>query len=441
MTMTVDSLNEIGSGKGTSSHFRESVRLLEELHFLMADGKGETDEADRVRDLMDEHWYAMSPDEIRRVEGLSADLYTLVDPPSPPREVAQSEIDESNQLSASAVKKEDWDRVLELLRERPHPHPPHKVAYIRALAWYKLGDLETSLLFLGRAVSLCPDNFEYLDFLISVLLQNGRVTDALFNADKVLNAGEFVHPDVLCRIANELFGSIHTVGDEAEAKTVAEKVVCLTRKAIQNEMKLLEPERSEASATGAQANLGICYRLLGRDDLALEAFNAVLERDPDNDASLVGRGLLRFRSDQALAMEDFQKAVHGNSPYVWPYYFYAFHLITSGQYDECLRAGRAGLLRTNDPATTAEFYEWIAIAQAALGQGRSAVQASFENARSLAPWSQQIERNYQLFLQTPAAPSVGHRAWSLARACEPEDASRRLIHQFSSRVNSRERAA
>ena len=171
--MTVDSLNEIDSGKGTSSHFGVSVRLLKELHFLMAEGKSETDEADRVRDLMDEHWYSMSPDEIRRVRGLSADLYTLVDSPLPPEQVAQSEIDEFNQLSANAVKNEDWDRVLELFREHPHSHPPHSVAFIRALAWDKLGDLETSLLFLGRALSLCPNNFEYLDFFISVLLQNG----------------------------------------------------------------------------------------------------------------------------------------------------------------------------------------------------------------------------------------------------------------------------
>ncbi|MGP0065869.1 MAG: tetratricopeptide repeat protein [Isosphaeraceae bacterium] len=438
--MTVDSLNEIDRSKGSSSHFRESVRLLKDLHFLIAEGKSETDEADRVRDLMDEHWYSMSLDEIRRVEGLSADLYTLADPAPPPQQVAQSDIDEFNQLSANAVKVGDWDRVLELLRERPHPHPPHKVAYIRALAWYKLGDLETSLLFLARAVTLCPGNFEYLDFFISVLLQNGRLTDALFNADKVLNVSEFVHPDVLCRIANELFGSIHTIGDEVEAKTVAEKVVCLTRKALENEVKLPEQERSEASATSARANLGICYRLLGREDLALDAYNSVLERDPDNDAALVGRGLLRFRSDQALAIEDFRKAVHGNSPYVWPYYFYAFHLITSGQFDEGLRACRAGLLRTNDPATKAEFYEWIAIAQESLDQSRNAVQASFENARSLAPWNQHIERNYQLFLQSQGT-SVGQLAWSLDRGCDPEAATHRLIIQFCSQVHSRNQAA
>ena len=184
----------------------------------------------------------------------------------------------------------------------------------------------------------------------------------------------------------------------------------------------------------------MCYRLLEKEDLALEAYNAALALDSENDAALVGRGLLRFRTDQALAIEDFRKAVGGNSAYVWPYYFYAFHLIASRQFDEGLRTCRAGLLQTTDPAITAEFYEWIAIAQDALGQSRDAVHSSFENARALAPWNQHIERNYQLFLKTHAAV-VGPPAWSLDRGCDPEDASHRLVIQFSSQIGSRERAA
>jgi hypothetical protein len=154
--MTIDSLTEIesGSGKGTPSHYRESVRLLRELHFLMAEGKSETDEADRVRDLMDDHWYRMSPDEIRRVEGLSADLYTLVDPPPPPQQFDQQATDETCRLIEDAWSNQDWDRILELLRDRPHPYPPDRVAFLRAGCWENLGDLETSRLFLERAVSL-----------------------------------------------------------------------------------------------------------------------------------------------------------------------------------------------------------------------------------------------------------------------------------------------
>ena len=439
--MATDCLTETATRESASSPYREYVRLLRNLHALIAQGKGDSDEADRLRDLMDDPWYQMSPEEIRRVRGLSADLYTLVDPPSPPQQVDQEKIDEFDQLSAGAGENGDWDRVLELFREHPHSHPPHSVAFIRAVAWDKFGDGETSLLFLERAVSLCPNNFEYLDFYVFMLLQNGRVRDALSNTDRILNATEFVDPNVLYKAANALFGSLHSVGDDDEARSVAEKVIGLTQKAFENEKRLPEEDRFEASTTGGHVKLGICYSRLGREDLALDAYHFVLERDPDNDLALIGRGLLRFRTDKALAIEDFRKAVRGNSAYLWPYYFYAFHLITTGQFDECLHTCRAALLRTNDPATTAEFYEWLAIARDGLGQSRDAVQSSFENARSLAPWNQHIERNYQLFLQTDTATSVGQRAWSLGRGFDPEDASRRLIIQFSSQVHSRGQAA
>src|SRR5437588_8905600 len=114
MTMTIDSRTEIASGQGTPSHYRESVRLLRELHFLMAEGKSETDEADRIRDLMDDHWYQMSSPEIHRVEGLSADLYTLTDPPPPPRQFDQQVIDETCRLAEAAWNNKDWDGLLEL---------------------------------------------------------------------------------------------------------------------------------------------------------------------------------------------------------------------------------------------------------------------------------------------------------------------------------------
>ncbi len=439
--MAVDSLNQLDSSKATSSHLRDYVRLLKELHFLMAEGKSETDEADRVRDLMDEPWYKMSPEEIRRVEGLSADLYTLVDPPPPPRQADPKDIAETGRLVEAARNDQDWDDLLELLRERPHAYPPDQVAFMRAGCWENLGDLDTSLLFLQKAVSLSPSNGYYVISLMYTLLRVGRPREAILLADRILGITEALDSGLLYKMASALIGSLHAIGDGQQRERIIDKAIESNQKALENEGLLPERERMASSSVAGYINLGMCYRLRGKSDLALGAYNAALEIEPENHAALVGRGLLRFPTDNATAIEDFQKAVRGNSPDVWPYYFYAFHLISIGQVDECLRACRAGLLRTNDPAVTAEFYEWIAIAQDGLGRSRDTVRSSFENARSLAPWNQHIERNYQLFLQAQDAPSVDHPAWSLDRACEAEDASRRLIHQFSSQVNSRDQAA
>jgi tetratricopeptide (TPR) repeat protein len=328
--MATDCLTEKATRETASSPLREYVRLLRNLHALIAQGKGDSGEADQLRDLMDDPWYQMSPDEIRRVRGLSADLYTLVDPPSPPQAADPREIAETCRLVEAAWNNKDWDGGLELLRDRPHPYPADRVAFMRAGCWEHLGDLETSRLFLEKAVSLSPSNGYYRIGLLYTLLRLGRLTEAISLADRILGVPDVLHPDLLYKMAGALIGSIHALEDVGQKQRVIAKAAESIQKALQNEGLLPEGERTTSSSVAGHVNLGMCYRLLGKEDLALMSYNAALALDPDNDAALVGRGLLRLRSDQAAAIEDFQKAAHGSSLYVWPQDFHAFPLIASG---------------------------------------------------------------------------------------------------------------
>jgi tetratricopeptide (TPR) repeat protein len=433
--MAVDTLNDLKSGNRTSSHYRETVRPLKELHFLMVAGKSDSDEADAVRDSMDDHWYHLSPIETRRVRGLSADLYTLVDPPTPPRQLDQ-ETAETCRLAEAAWRNNDWDGTLELLRNRPHPYPPAHVAFMRAACWEKLGDLETSRLFLERAASLSPGNAQYLLAFTWNLLRLGRLTDVISVADRISALDKRGPPDVLFGVASVLVGSIQLVGDAEAKKRVIAKAIDVIRIAIANEEQLPEKERSQSSIVTSYVNLGTCYRLLGRDDLALGAYNAALDLDRDNDAALVGRGLLQFRCDRPASIEDFRRAVQGKSAFVWPYYFYAFHLASRGQFDECIRVCRSGLQRTNDASMQAEFYQWIAIAQDALGESKDSVQENFEIARSLAPLNQGIFKNYQLFLHSLGNPAAARPDWNLEGDRNEDEASQDVIDRFINRVHS-----
>lgn len=56
------------------------VHLLKQLHRLISEGKGDTEEADALRDEMDTPWHSLSKEEIDRVNSLAADLYTPGDP-------------------------------------------------------------------------------------------------------------------------------------------------------------------------------------------------------------------------------------------------------------------------------------------------------------------------------------------------------------------------
>src|SRR4051812_20583468 len=54
--------------------YKEYIRLLQRLHQLLVEGKGESPEADELRDGMDIPWESLNPEQRERVGGLAADL-------------------------------------------------------------------------------------------------------------------------------------------------------------------------------------------------------------------------------------------------------------------------------------------------------------------------------------------------------------------------------
>jgi tetratricopeptide (TPR) repeat protein len=330
-------------------------------------------------------------------------------------------------LAEEAWIHKDWDGALELLRERPHPFPPDRVAFMRAGCWENLGDLETSLLFLERAAELSPGAGYYILALVHTKLRLGRVSDAIVLAEKIIGA-EMVHPDLLFKVGTILIGSMHAIGDTAGSKLITTKAVEAIQKAFEIEQRLPENQRVQSTTVAGLVNLAMCYRKSGRDDLALQAYEAALELDSRNDAALTGRGLLRLTTDQNSAMEDFKLALDGGTHYVWPHYFYAFFLLRIRRFDECIRVCRSGLQRIDDPSLIAEFYEWIAISQDSLGVAKEVVRSSFEIARSQDPWNQHIEQNYQLFLRPTAPDRIESQYSNLGWRFGPDEASRELLN-------------
>ncbi len=137
-----------------NSCYVEHEALLMQLHHLIANGLGDTEEADAVRDRMEPSWYRLKPEEKLRIEGLSADLYMLQDAeifqPSDGRTKIQI-----GQAVYAAMEHERWADALVLLRQ-PNLLPREQVAAYRAAAYQGLGHLETALLFLRYVIQLDP---------------------------------------------------------------------------------------------------------------------------------------------------------------------------------------------------------------------------------------------------------------------------------------------
>lgn len=161
------------------SHYEEYERLLKALHCLIAEGQGDGDEAEAIRDRMDEPWWSLTEAERKRLEGLSTDLDMLSDD-----EIWEA--DEGIEVDAwaadlrAARDSRDWESVLAMLRKSPAgslPQAPR--AYLRALAYAALGHEETSLLFARHALALEPDNVWYRLLVIQQLTRLDRRDDAL----------------------------------------------------------------------------------------------------------------------------------------------------------------------------------------------------------------------------------------------------------------------
>jgi hypothetical protein len=146
------------------------VGLLRRLHFLIAEGKGETDEADAIRDEMEGPWADMNTDERERTRVLSADLYTLDDNPTTPCD-SSAEADILRIELNRACEAHGWEAALDLLRQHPHALPAHEAACWRGRFWNELGDPDTAALFFKRAGKLDPHKTKmYLAAFMQVMV-------------------------------------------------------------------------------------------------------------------------------------------------------------------------------------------------------------------------------------------------------------------------------
>jgi len=133
------------------------VTSLTELHRLIRDGHCDSAEADELRDQMDTPWDRLTRQEQTRIDGISADLYTLSDDsPIKHSDRVRYISDAMSEKLAPLILSRSWERVLDLLRESPGEISWDLAAQYRAEAYAKLGDGEIAKKFLAEAWRLNP---------------------------------------------------------------------------------------------------------------------------------------------------------------------------------------------------------------------------------------------------------------------------------------------
>ena len=158
-------------------YYIQYERFLKELSRLMAEGKGDADEADAVRDEMDVPWYTLSEEETKRLRGLSADLYMLQD-----EEVYESHGGTEQELRSAlseALGRLDYEAVLSLLRKGTPFLSPAQVAALRGRCYATLGHLETGLLFMRYAAEHEPEQATHELYILMLLVRLNRGQEVL----------------------------------------------------------------------------------------------------------------------------------------------------------------------------------------------------------------------------------------------------------------------
>jgi hypothetical protein len=160
------------------------AKLLLELDQLMVQGKGNSPEADELREQMEMPWFEMSDSERERVGGLSEDLYALV---SDGKAIAMSPAERAeygSEAKAALHEASDPNMALAFLR-RPCPNdiPKDAIPFLQARQWERLGDLNVALRFMRAAEQRNPKQAASVLILLEKL---GRREEAKAYAQRIL---------------------------------------------------------------------------------------------------------------------------------------------------------------------------------------------------------------------------------------------------------------
>ncbi len=386
--------------------FIECASRLRQLHGLIAAGKGDSAEADSIRDEMDEPWAQLQRVEIERLEGLSEDLY-LYAADRKDREAARR----FHALLLSAlqrpVAREDWELLLGALRESEGLFPAPEVYYFKARAWDALGDPETALWFLEKSVEVGAGD-PNIRYLYLTQLAKLRFEQALEQSRRISKAGDEFPPELLFKA-----GEILLLDAERQQRSDPEKYkVCVETftKSLERAQRLKKP-LPKSMVSGAFILLGLCRKRLGSAEQAERFYSESLKEDPENAAALVARGMLNYGIKTEQAVADFRHAVKLGEKLVWPYFFLAHYELGAKKYAEALSLCTEAARRTRDPDVLGNVMLWRAIAAFELNGNAHELRASLWHASSLAPRNPSIQANLQRAKSVVGAGAAG--AWDL----------------------------
>lgn len=282
----------IAKHSNADAAFQKSVDLLLSLHRLTLAGRDQMDDGDVVRDQMEAPWYAMSAKDQARVDGLSADLYSIGNERATSTGLTPSAIlaDEIQALIAS----EDWDGILIRIREQELSLDPRDVAYARGICWAHLEMPNVAIEFLTDAGRLRSLSATEESLLLTCYLHAGRAAEVLGRAQDIQASTQ--QPLLLLKAAEIYSLTAEESRSEAAAEYRQAAIDCAEKAVALQSEKSIDPNSSEfqSSLLSGLLHLALNYEQLGNREKAVDACRRALETFPGNLDALMIYGFLAF---------------------------------------------------------------------------------------------------------------------------------------------------
>lgn len=278
------------------------IGMLLDLHELIRTGRGDSAEADELRDRMDAPWRRLEASEIALVDGLSADLHTLgVKRDAPDRDASDG--DESKRFE-QAFQQEDWASALEAIRTNEPRLAPRTVSFCRGVCWAHLGEPEVAISFLNDAASFEPLAPDEEFWLLMCAVQAGHWTEVVGRAREIARAT--THPLLLLEASIVLFRAAMEEA-QVDAEAAFHEASQLANRALAAAEAVSGDELLEEMRASVLVHMALSYDQFGDRQAAMNACQRALEIDPGREAARELLELLNDGTGAAGEMDAFRR--------------------------------------------------------------------------------------------------------------------------------------
>lgn len=269
----------------TDDCFSEYLRHLARLHELIAQGQGDSEEADAVRDQMDWPWSQLNRRQIELADGLASDLYTL----GTNRSAIGLKHPNAEEF-AESVHREDWAGALKFIRRQESSMSPASVAGVRGACWARLKQPEVALKFIEESNRLELPSTETVIWHMFCLIESGRATDAVPRARELLRKSSEL---MLRRAALEVLFAAASNLPDAERRATLPDACQFAESLLSDNRWGPQPDQAEAQLA-LWLHLANSYLDLDDDHKAKHACLQALQFQPDNRSALELLGFLNY---------------------------------------------------------------------------------------------------------------------------------------------------